>query len=139
MNAQTGGTVVCRGVRGATTASANTREAILGAAQELLEQMAAANGIQPEDIASIIFTTTPDLNAAYPAAAAREMGWNDAALLCTHEMRVPSGLPQAIRVLIHWNTTVPASAIKHVYIKGAEALRPDRAAQYNPKEEEDRP
>ncbi|HEC22673.1 MAG TPA: chorismate mutase [Chloroflexi bacterium] len=124
-NSKTG--VVCRGVRGATTAPANTPEAILTATEELLRQIVSANGIRPDDIASVIFTTTPDLNAAYPAAAARALGWTDAALLCTHEMDVPGGLPRAIRVLLHWNTSTPAREIRHIYINGAESLRPDRA------------
>jgi len=118
----------CRGVRGATTADANTPEAILEATRQLLALMVHANGIQPEDIASIIFTTTPDLNAEFPALAARQMGWNDMALLCGHEMAVPGALPRCIRVLIHWNTEKPAREIAHVYIKGAAHLRPDRSS-----------
>ena len=115
-----------RGVRGATTAEANTREAILAATRELLCLMIEANHIQPEDVASAIFTTTIDLNADYPALAARTLGWHDVALMCMHEMNVPHGLPQCIRILLHWNTQVPAQAVKHVYIKGAINLRPDR-------------
>ncbi len=116
-----------RGVRGATTVEANTREAILAATDELLRLMIEANEIDVEDVASAIFTTTPDLNAEYPALAARALGWHDAALLCAHEMNVPQGLPKCVRVLIHWNTTVRADEIKHVYIKGAVNLRPDRS------------
>ena len=116
-----------RGVRGATTAEANTREAILAATRELLCLMIEANHIQPEDVASAIFTTTVDLNADYPALAARALGWHDVALLCMHEMNVPHGLPQCIRILLHWNTEVSAQAVKHVYLKGAITLRPDRA------------
>jgi chorismate mutase len=115
-----------RGVRGATTAEANTREAILAATRELLCLMIEANHIQPEDVASAIFTTTIDLNADYPALAARALGWHDVALLCMHEMNVPHGLPQCIRILLHWNTEVLAQDVKHVYIKGAINLRPDR-------------
>jgi chorismate mutase len=115
-----------RGVRGATTAEANTREAILAATRELLCLMIEANHIQPEDVASAIFTTTVDLNADYPALAARALGWHDAALLCMHEMKVPHGLPQCIRILLHWNTEVSAQDVKHVYLKGAINLRPDR-------------
>ena len=116
-----------RGIRGATTADANTREAILAATRELLSAMIAANKIEPEDVASIIFTTTPDVNGEFPAVAARELGWRDAAMLCMHEMNVPHGLPLCIRVLIHWNTVVRAAEVKHAYLKGAIALRPDRA------------
>ena len=97
--------LVCRGVRGATTADANTAPAILEATRDLLERLISANGIEAEDIASVWFTTTPDLNAEYPALAARQLGWHDTALMCSHEMAVPHGLKACIRVLIHWNTT----------------------------------
>ena len=120
-----------RGVRGATTAEANTREAILSATHELLCLMIEANNIQPDDVASAIFTTTIDLNADYPALAARALGWHDVALMCMHEMNVPHGLPRCIRILLHWNTAVAAQAVKHVYIKGAMNLRPDRAISLN--------
>jgi chorismate mutase len=116
-----------RGVRGATTAEANTREAILAATRELLCLMIEANRIQPDEVASAIFTTTIDLNADYPALAARALGWHDVALLCMHEMNVPHGVQQCIRILLHWNTEVAAQAVKHVYLKGAINLRPDRA------------
>lgn len=116
-----------RGIRGATTAEANTRESILAATHELLTELIAANTVDIDTIASAIFSTTPDLNAEYPAAAARVLGWQDVALLCTHEMNVPLTLPMCIRVLIHWNTSVPAEAVRHIYLKGAVQLRPDRA------------
>jgi chorismate mutase len=120
---------VCRGVRGATTAAENTREAILAATRELLEEIVAANDLFSEDVASVFFTLTHDLNAEYPALAAREMGWIDVPLLCAQEIDKPTALPQTIRVLLHWNTTVPQSEISHIYINGAEALRPDQAAK----------
>jgi chorismate mutase len=120
-------TIWCRGIRGATTANENTREAILEATRELLQLLIAANGIKPEDIASAIFTTTPDLNAEFPAVAARELGWIDMALLCGHEMNVPGSLQSCIRVLVHWNTARHASEVVHVYIRGARGLRPERA------------
>ncbi len=116
-----------RGVRGATTAEANTREAILAATSELLQLMIEANKIEVDDVASAIFTTTLDLNADYPALAARALGWHEAALMCMHEMNVPHGLKMCIRILLHWNTAVAASDVKHIYIKGAVNLRPDRA------------
>ena len=116
-----------RGIRGATTAEANTRDCILAATQELLEAMIAANHLQIDDIASAIFTTTPDLNAEFPAVAARQLGWYDVALLCEHEMSVPNSLPMCIRILLHWNTEVRADEVRHVYIKGAVRLRPDLA------------
>lgn len=121
----------CRGIRGATTVEVNTREAILDATRELLEQIISANGLEADDIASAIFSTTPDLNAEFPAVAARGLGWLDTALLCTHEMSVPGSLPRCIRVLIHWNTTRRADEVVHVYIRGAEGLRPERARLLN--------
>ncbi len=120
-----------RGVRGATTAEANTREAILAATRELLCLMIEANHIQPDDVASAIFTTTIDLNADYPALAARALGWHDVALMCMHEMAVPHGLRQCIRILLHWNTEVAAREVKHVYLRGAVSLRSDRAFSLN--------
>ncbi len=120
-----------RGVRGATTADENTREAILAATRELLSLMIEANGVDPNDVASAIFTTTLDLNADYPALAARALGWYDVALMCTHEMNVPHGLKQCIRILLHWNTTIAASEVQHIYIKGAVNLRPDRVYRPN--------
>ncbi len=117
----------CRGIRGATTATENSREAILAATRELLQLLISSNDIKPEDIASAIFTTTPDLNAEFPAVAARELGWVDTALLCGHEMNVPGSLQCCIRVLIHWNTPRRADEIVHVYIRGARGLRPERA------------
>ena len=116
----------CRGVRGATTADANTREEILRATRELLAMMIRQNGIRPEDVASAIFSTTPDLDAEFPALAARQLGWYDVALLCNHELDVPGSLRHCVRVLLHWNTETPARDIVHVYIKGAAGLRPDR-------------
>ncbi len=118
---------VCRGVRGATTVGGSSREEILTATAELLERMVQANGIEPEDVASAMFTTSPDLTAEYPALAARLMGWRNAALLCGHEMAVPGGLERCVRILLHWNTTLPADKIEHVYIHGAANLRPDRS------------
>jgi chorismate mutase len=120
--------MLCRGVRAATTVENDTREEILAATRELLTLVIETNGIEPDDVASAIFTTTPDLSAEYPALAARQLGWHDVALLCGHEMAVPHGLQKCIRILIHWNTTRPARAIEHVYIKGAVGLRPDRVA-----------
>ncbi len=120
-----------RGVRGATTVEANTREAILAATNELLGLMIDANNIQPDDVASAIFTTTIDLDADYPALAARALGWHDVALMCMHEMNVPHGLKHCIRILLHWNTDVAAREVKHVYLRGAVNLRPDRAFSPN--------
>jgi chorismate mutase len=117
---------MCRGVRGATNADANTREDILRATRELLALMIRQNGIRAEDVASVIFSTTSDLNAEFPALAARQLGWFDVALLCNHELDVPGSLRRCIRVLLHWNTDAPPGEIIHVYIKDAANLRPDR-------------
>ncbi len=116
----------CRGVRGATTVLENSREAILEATRELLFVIMRANQMAPEEVASVFFTTTVDLNATYPALAARQLGWYDAALMCGHEMQVPDGMPRCIRVLIHWNTTRGMKEIVHVYLREAKSLRPDR-------------
>lgn len=117
--------MLTRGVRGATTVKANTREAILEATAELLQAMAEANGLDSEDIASAFFTSSPDLNAEFPALAARQMGWTDVALLCGHEMQVPGSLLMCLRILLHVNTEKKASEIVHVYLHGARVLRPD--------------
>jgi chorismate mutase len=116
-----------RGVRGATTAEMNTPESILAATHELLVALIEANHLLPDDIASVIFTTSPDLNTEYPALAARALGWKDVALLCTHEMNVPHGLPRCVRILMHWNTTVSADQVRHIYLRQAVSLRPDRS------------
>jgi chorismate mutase len=115
-----------RGIRGATIAAENSQEAILAATRELLYTMIQANGIAPEDVASVHFTTTVDLNATYPALAARQLGWFDVALLCGHEMDVPGSLGRCIRILIHWNTRRRLEEIVHVYLHEARSLRPDR-------------
>ena len=115
-----------RGVRGATTVDANTREAILEATTELLSALIEANGIHSDDIASAFFTTTPDLNAEFPALAAREsFGWSQVALMCGHEMNVPGSMPMCLRILLHVNTDRSANEIKFVYLRGARALRAD--------------
>ena len=118
--------LTCRGIRGATTAEENSREAILLSTGELLWYLIERNGIAPDDLASGYFTTTRDLDAEFPALAARKLGWHDVALLCGHEMQVPGSLDRCIRVLLHWNTTKTAAEIQHVFIRGARNLRPDQ-------------
>ncbi len=118
--------IYCRGIRGATTVEANTREAILEGTRELLLQIIEANDLRTEDVGSAIFTTTPDLNAEFPALAARQLGWHDVALICGHEMSVPGALGRCIRILIHWNTPKLQHEIVHIYTKGAVNLRPER-------------
>ena len=114
-----------RGIRGAITVEANSSDAILDAARELLSVMLKANEIDVDDVASAFFTTTPDLNAEFPALAAREMGWNNVALLCGHEMNVPGSLPMCLRVLLLVNTDKPARDIRHAYLREARVLRPE--------------
>src|SRR5256885_14028724 len=117
---------ILRGLRGATTATANTREAILEAADELLRALRDANDFQPEDVESAIFTSSPDLTAEYPARAARRLGWLHVPLLGAAEVAVPDGLPRCIRVLLHFYTTKPQRQLKHMYLREAAKLRPDR-------------
>jgi chorismate mutase len=117
--------MLCRGVRGATTADANTRDDILTATRQLLALMIRINRIDPEDVASATFSLTRDLDAEFPALAARQLGWLDVPLLCTYEVDVPGSLRRCVRVLIHWNTDKPQREIRHIYVKEAERLRPD--------------
>ncbi|MCZ6614213.1 MAG: chorismate mutase [Chloroflexi bacterium] len=116
-------TLACRGIRGATTVTENTRDAILSGTTELLERIVEENGIQREQLAAAIFTTTRDLNAEFPAVAARQMGWTDVALLCSHEMDVPNALPSCIRVLLLVNTTKSPQELVNLYLRGAKNLR----------------
>lgn len=114
-----------RGVRGATTVTENTVDAILTATEELLRVMIESNGIDPEFVASVLFTTTPDLTATYPARAARQLGWTQTPLMGFQEIHVPDGMCLCIRVLIHWNTEKRQDEIVHVYLREAVQLRPD--------------
>lgn len=114
----------CRGIRGATTVEHNEREEILAATTELLQLLIERNDIQPEDVASAIFTLTDDLDAEFPALAARYLGWTEVALMCMREIPVPGSLQSCIRILLHVNTTRSAAEIQHVYMKGAVNLRP---------------
>ena len=116
-----------RGLRGATTCGED-EASVLSAAHELLQAILRANPtLQPEDIASILFTVTSDLQTVYPARAARQMGWTEVPLMCAREIDVPGGLPHCLRLLIHWNTDLPQSAVQHVYLHEAKKLRPDLA------------
>jgi chorismate mutase len=117
----------CRGVRGATTCEENTSESILKATRELLALIIRQNGIKGEDVASAIFSVTSDLDAEFPALAARQLGWWDVALMCNNELDVPGSMRRCIRIMLHWNTDTPADKIVHVYIKEAARLRPDRS------------
>ncbi len=113
----------CRGIRGATTVESNTREHILEATKELLRLIIEANNLDKDDVASVFFTTTEDLNAEFPAMAARQMGWTDVPLLCTREINVPGSVRKCLRILILVNTEKPPQELAHVYIKGAKNLR----------------
>jgi chorismate mutase len=118
-----------RGIRGATTVTADEPDLILQATRELLEEILAANeGMQPEDVASALFTVTDDLVATFPAQAARQMGWGLVPMMCAREIPVPGSLRRVIRVLVHWNTELPQNAITHVYLREAVKLRPDLVA-----------
>ncbi len=129
--------MACRGIRGAVCADANRAEAILAATRALLERIVIVNDLSTADAVSAVFTATPDLDAAYPAQAARKLGWTQVPLLCMQEMAVPGSLPRCIRVLIHWNTDRPPSEVQHVYLGEARALRPDLAQGDEPAEPTD--
>jgi chorismate mutase len=121
--------MTCRSIRGAVCAEANREDAILAATRALLQHIVAANGLSSADVASAIFTATPDLDAAYPARAARQLGWTHVPLLCMQEMSVAGSMPRCIRALIHWNTDCKPEEIRHVYLGAARGLRPDLAEE----------
>ena len=116
-------TLQCRGIRGATTAGDNSREAILEATTELLEELIQANQIEPDQVAAAIFTTTQDLNAEFPAVAARRLGWEYVPLLDSHEMAVPDAQPRCIRALLLVNTEKAPQDLVHIYLREARNLR----------------
>jgi len=114
------------GIRGATVADENTPEAILAATRELLLKLQEANPeLEPDNIASVLFTVTEDLTGAYPAQAARQLGWHHVPLMCAREIPVPGSLRRCIRVLIHWNTDLSQDRVHHIYLKAAHCLRPE--------------
>jgi chorismate mutase len=115
-----------RGVRGAITVQSDQPEDIYKATRELLQALLVANPtLHSDNLASALFTVTEDLNSAYPARAARQLGWEQVPLMCTREIPVPEGLSRCIRVLLHWNTDLPQSSVRHVYLGEAAVLRPD--------------
>ena len=124
-----------RGIRGATTATANTAEAINEATEELLKELVLLNGLTPDDIACAFLTTTTDLDAEFPAHAARRLGWTQVALLCGHDMNVrqpnPRGIPMCIRVLILYNTERAQTEMRFAYLRGAKAIQADLEASRN--------
>ncbi len=118
-----------RGIRGATTVAANTEGEILAATRELLQRMVAENDAEPDEISAILFTCTPDLNAAFPAEAARHLEWTAVPLLSATEVAVPGALPRCIRVLMLWNCARSQEQVQHVYLRDAAGLRPDLKPQ----------
>jgi len=114
-------------IRGATTVEADEATRVRSATAELLRRIVAVNALVPGDIISALFTVTPDLRSAFPAHAARELGWTDVALLCTMEIPVPGAIERCIRVLLHVETSTPRSRLRHVYLRGARELRPEWA------------
>ncbi|MHB1295485.1 MAG: chorismate mutase [Anaerolineae bacterium] len=125
-----------RGVRGATTVAADDADVIFAATRALLEEMTARNGIRPEDLAAAFFTLTEDLSAAFPARAARALGWEQVPLLDAREIPVPGSLSRCIRVLLLWNCDIDQAQIVHVYQGEAQALRPDLQAALSSRNEE---
>ncbi|MGI6307141.1 MAG: chorismate mutase [Dethiobacteria bacterium] len=114
-----------RGIRGAVDVSANDAREILQATKELLQKMQQKNSLEKENIAAVVFSMTKDLNAVFPAQAARELGWKYVPLFCTEEIDVPGALPRCIRVLMLVNSSMRPEEIRHVYLGGAAALRKD--------------
>lgn len=118
--------MMVRAIRGAITVEQNQAEEILSATRQMLAAILSRNpDLRVDDLVSALFTLTPDLNAVFPALAARQMGWNQVPMMCAQEIPVPGALPQCIRVMLHWNTSLPASQVQHVYLGEAVRLRPD--------------
>lgn len=117
--------IFVRGIRGAITVTENSAEKIKEATRQLLSTLMEENQFVVEDVASAIFTVTSDLNAVFPASAAREMGWNYVPLMCSTEITVPGGVPHCVRVLLHINTAKSQQEIRHIYLGEAARLRPD--------------
>ena len=114
-----------RAIRGAITVPENSQEAILEATRALLQALTEANGLKPSEVIAATFSVTPDLDRAYPAEVARDLGWTEAGLMCVQEMRVEGALNQCIRVRVLWDTEQPQSAVAHRYLEGAAILRTD--------------
>lgn len=118
-----------RGIRGATTVERNDRDDILAATTELLEVIVRLNGLRSEDVAYVWFTVTEDLDAEFPAFAARELGWTEVPLMCGREIPVPGALERCIRVLVSWNTAKSQREVRHAFLRGAKELRPGWAVE----------
>jgi chorismate mutase len=119
--------VTVRAIRGAVQIDANERAAILEGTTELVSEVMTRNSLVTDDVISVLFTATPDLTAEFPALAARKIGFQDVPLLCASEIGVPSAMPRVVRLLMHVETGQPRSALQHVYLRGAAALRLDIA------------
>ncbi len=113
----------CVGIRGATRVDENTDVAIYAATRELLTDVIEANSLEEDNVAAVYFTVTPDLNAAFPAAAARQLGWNSTALMCATEIPVPGSLSRCVRIMVLYNTEKSKQDIVNVYLHGTETLR----------------
>ncbi|MEY3734389.1 MAG: chorismate mutase [Actinomycetota bacterium] len=116
-----------RGFRGATMLQADDAEEMAVAVVELVNEMLARNGVSTDDLVSILFTATPDLHCAFPAASARTLGLQDVPLICAQELDIDGAAPRVVRVLVHAESTLPRADIQHVYLRGAEVLRQDLA------------
>jgi chorismate mutase len=116
-----------RAIRGATQVEANTAEAITAATQELILEILQVNVLTPDDVISVLFTSSPDLDATFPAAAARSVGFENTPLICAVEIDVAGALPRTVRVMVHVESTLSKSDIAHIYLHGAKALRRDIA------------
>lgn len=114
-----------RAVRGAIQIDADERQQVLDATTELLHEVLERNHLVPEDLISVVFTATPDLRSEFPAYAARQMGITDVPLLCASEIDVPGAMPRVLRLLAHVETELPRAEVRHVYLRGAAALRTD--------------
>lgn len=118
-----------RGIRGATTAGENTAEAIIEATEELMRELVRLNDLDASEVAAAFFTTTPDLDAEFPAHAVRRLGWMDVPMLCGHDLQVrqpnPRGVSMCIRILLLYNTPRPQAAMRFAYLRGAEAIKQD--------------
>jgi chorismate mutase len=121
------GLVAVRAIRGAVQVAANERTAVLAGTTELVCEVMARNSLAPDDVISVLFTTTPDLTAEFPALAARKLGFQDVPLLCASEIAVPGAMPRVVRLMMHVDTPLPRSALNHVYLGGAASLRLDIA------------
>ena len=119
----------CRGIRGAVPVGTNSAQEIVAATRQLLERIVEANGVDVEDVACVIFSTTDDLNADVPAKAAREMGWMHTPLLCLQEMTAQGGMERVVRVLMLWNTDLSLKEVRHIYIGEARQLRPEMSEE----------